>query len=129
VSFYGQFDPRLRYEAAPHHVPFQMSQAESGQLRMGGPPWEDGGRFVRNSPLTYVDRVTTPLMIIQGDQDFVPMAQGEMFFSALNRQQKRATMVRYWGEGHLVESPANILDMWTRIFAWFDEFLQPGAAR
>jgi dipeptidyl aminopeptidase/acylaminoacyl peptidase len=129
VSFYGQFDPRFRYEAAPHHVPFQMSQAESGQLRMGGPPWEDAGRFVRNSPLTYVDRVTTPLMIIQGDQDFVPMAQGEMFFSALNRQQKRATMVRYWGEGHLVESPANILDMWTRIFDWFDEFLQPEAAR
>ena len=123
VSFYG-FDPRVRYDAAPHHLAFQMSQAESGQLRMGRPPWEDFARYVRNSPLSYIDRVTTPLMIIQGDQDFVPMAQGELFFSALYRQQKRATMVRYWGEGHLLESPANILDMWKRIFEWFDRFLQ-----
>jgi hypothetical protein len=31
--------------------------------------------------------------------------------------------VRYWGEGHILESSANIRDMWHRVFAWFDEFL------
>jgi hypothetical protein len=24
---------------------------------------------------------------------------------------------RYWGDGYTIESPPNILDMWTRIFA------------
>jgi dipeptidyl aminopeptidase/acylaminoacyl peptidase len=66
------------------------------------------------------------LMIIQGDLDYVPIAQGEEFFSALYRQNKRAAFVRYWGEEHIVQSPANIRDMWARIYDWFDRFL--GAA-
>lgn len=65
----------------------------------------------------------TPLLIIQGDMDYVPLAQGEQFFSALYRQGKRARFVRYWGEGHILQSPANIQDMWQRIYGWFDEFL------
>lgn len=31
--------------------------------------------------------------------------------------------VRYWGEGHVIDSPANIRDMWRRIFSWIDECL------
>ena len=89
---------------------------------MGNPPWKDLDRYLRNSPIFYVDRVRTPLMIIQGDLDYVAMQQGEEFFMSLYRQGKRAEFVRYWGEGHVIESPANIRDMWTRIFAWFDEF-------
>jgi dipeptidyl aminopeptidase/acylaminoacyl peptidase len=127
VSFYGQFDARLRYEAYPHEMFFPMSLSESGQLRMGNPPWKDLERYLRNSPIAYVDRVSTPLFIIQGDMDFVAIQQGEQFFTALYRQNKRAAFARYWGEGHVLESPANIRDMWDRIFRWFDEFLKPRA--
>ncbi len=63
----------------------------------------------------------TPLLIIQGDRDYVPVQQGEEVFTALYRQGKRAEFVRYWGEGHVLESPANIRDMWQRILAWFEE--------
>lgn len=68
-------------------------------------------------------------MIIQGDMDYVAMQQGEQFFTALYRQNKRAVFVRYWGEGHILDSPANIRDMWQRIYAWFDEFLRVSPAR
>jgi dipeptidyl aminopeptidase/acylaminoacyl peptidase len=70
----------------------------------------------------FVDRVETPLMIIQGDMDYVALQQGEEFFMSLYRQGKRARFVRYWGEGHVLESPANIRDMWQRVFDWFDGF-------
>jgi dipeptidyl aminopeptidase/acylaminoacyl peptidase len=93
---------------------------------MGNPPWKDLGRYIRNSPITYVYRVQTPLMIIQGDMDYVAMQQGEEFFTSLYRQGKRAKFVRYWGEGHVLESPANIRDMWSQIFNWFDEFSPKG---
>ena len=43
-------------------------------------------------------------------------------FTALKRQNKRAEFVRYWGEGHTLNSPANIRDLWARVFAWFDDF-------
>jgi len=96
---------------------------EQGQFRMGNPPWKDFERYVRNSPLSYAERVETPLMIVHGDMDFIPMQQSEEFFTALYRQGKRAELVRYWGEGHTPESTDNVRDLWHRIYAWLDEFL------
>lgn len=37
--------------------------------------------------------------------------------------------VRYWGEGHVFQSPANIRSMWEEIYGWFDEFLEPSTGR
>jgi len=86
-------------------------------------PWSDLGLYQRNSPLTYVERVRAPVLLIHGDQDSnVPMEQSEQLFSALVRLQKRASFVRYWGEQHALESPANVRDSWQRRLAWFDEF-------
>jgi len=123
VSLYGQFDARYRYTEFPHEFLSQVELAESGQIRMGGPPWKDYARYLRNSPLFYVERIETPLMIIQGDMDYVSMQQGEAMFTSLYRRNRRAAFVRYWGEGHVLESPANISDMWRRIYGWFDQFL------
>ena len=122
TSLYGVFDARGRYSDHPHENLFTMTLSEGGQIRMGGAPWEDATRYLRNSPIFYVDRVETPLMIMQGDMDYVAMQQGEEFFMSLYRQGKRADFVRYWGEGHVLQSPANIVDFWQRIFAWFEEF-------
>jgi dipeptidyl aminopeptidase/acylaminoacyl peptidase len=122
VSLYGQFDARERYSNFPQEDLFAAALMESAQIRMGNPPWKDLGRYIRNSPIFSVDRVQTPLMIMQGDLDYVAIQQGEEFFTSLYRQGKRAEFVRYWGEGHVLESPANIRDMWRRIFAWFDQF-------
>ena len=94
---------------------------EGGSVALGGPPWSELSRYLRNSPILYVDRVRTPLMIVQGDMDYVPIQQGEEFFTALHRMGRRAKFVRYWGEGHTVASPANTRDYWSRFFAWFSE--------
>lgn len=125
VSLYGQFDPRFRYEPHPHEQLFQARLAEAGQIRMGAPPWQDPQRYVRNSPLLHAECAETPLLIIQGDMDYVAMQHGEQFFTALYRQGKRARFVRYWGEGHVFQSPANIRDMWHQIYSWFDGLLKP----
>lgn len=122
ISLYGQFGARERYTQYPQEDLFIQALMESAQVGMGNPPWKDLGRYLRNSPILYVDRVKTPVMIIQGDLDYVAIQQGEEFFNALYRQGKRAEFVRYWGEGHVLESPANILDMWNRIFGWLDQF-------
>ncbi len=120
TSHYGTFDARRRYDTFPHEHSSAPFLAETGQTRMGQPPWQDPDRYIRNSPLFHVERVTTPVMIIQGDLDFVDIRQGEEFFTALYRENKKARFVRYWGEAHTIQSPANIRDMWERIFDWFD---------
>jgi dipeptidyl aminopeptidase/acylaminoacyl peptidase len=124
VSLYGQFDARFRHLPSARDRLLAMVFAESGQYRMGASPTRDLDRYVRNSPVAHAHKVSTPTLIIQGDLDYVPIQQGEEFFTALYRRGVRAEFVRYWGEGHTIESPPNILDMWTRIFAWLDEQLR-----
>jgi dipeptidyl aminopeptidase/acylaminoacyl peptidase len=121
-SYYGVFDAETRYGQYPHEALGREFRSESGWMRMSNPPWKDWGRYVRNSPLFYVEHVKTPLLIIKGDMDFVPISDCEQFFTALYRQNRRARFVRYWGEGHVLASPANIRDMWNQIYAWLDEF-------
>jgi len=62
--------------------------------------------YIGNSPIFYIDSAETPLLIVQGDIDYVSMEQGEEVFIPLYRQAKRARFVRYWGEGHVLESPS-----------------------
>ena len=123
ISDYGAFRATDRYGDEPHVTLSNAKMAEAGQLRMGTSPWGDLWRYLKNSPFFYLDRVETPLLIIQGDQDMVGMEQIEGLFTALHRFGKRAQLARYWGEWHGFDSPANIRDAWQRKFAWFDRYL------
>jgi dipeptidyl aminopeptidase/acylaminoacyl peptidase len=123
VSLYGTFDPRKRYDRDPYANLGQAVLAEGGQLRMGVPPWRDLWRYLRNSPIHYVDRIQTPLMMIHGDIDYVPVQQAEQLFAALHRRGRAVRLVRYWGEGHGITTPTNVRDMWSRIFDWFGQHL------
>jgi dipeptidyl aminopeptidase/acylaminoacyl peptidase len=126
VSSYGTFSAS---ESTPVVQMWRMSWAETGQGNFGVPLLKDPLRYIQNSPLFFADRVETPVLIVQGDLDTaVPPQQGEEFFTALFRQNKRAQFVRYFGEGHGLESPANIRDFWERTYRWFDEFLAPREA-
>ncbi len=129
MSSYGQFSFVDRYaNSGAQRTSGAYSWAwEHGQARLGGPPWADLWRYWRNSPVNYFDRAETPLFIVQGDLDAVPIEQGEEAFTALLRLGKRVAFARYWGEAHNLTSPANIRDKWLREFAWFDKYLGNGS--
>jgi len=122
VSVYGQFEPGDQFAAHPQDRTWLARLAEHGQLRLWATPQQDLWRYLKNSPLFFAERVQTPLMIVQGDLDTVPITQGEEFFTALQRQNKRVRFVSYAGEGHVIVQPANVRHLWSHIFAWFDEF-------
>jgi dipeptidyl aminopeptidase/acylaminoacyl peptidase len=61
--------------------------------------------------------------MIHSDMDAFGLSQYDEMFTALYRQRKEARFVRYWGEGHAPSSPANLRDMWERIFAWYAKWL------
>lgn len=98
------------------------SSARESSTRGLLPVWRNADNYRRNSPLAYVDRVQTPLMIIKGEMDYLPMSNVENFFAALVLQRKPARLVRYWTEGHGNSKPANYRDAFQRIFAWFDAY-------
>jgi dipeptidyl aminopeptidase/acylaminoacyl peptidase len=123
ATMYGESASLARYSDPEVAASFGPFMAEWEQLRMGVPPWVDPERYIRNSPLFAADKITTPVLIFAGDLDNLPI-QSEAMFTALRRQGKRAEFVRYLGEGHWLESPANLIDMWQRIFEWLDGYLK-----
>jgi dipeptidyl aminopeptidase/acylaminoacyl peptidase len=125
ASNFGTFDPIARgYPGIEHEK--SDNWAEVDQFGMTATPWADPAAYARISPLSYVDKVHTPLLIIHGDSDIrgAP-SQSERFFYALYQQGKTARLVRYGGESHgLEQSPANIRDIHARMIGWFDTYLK-----
>jgi dipeptidyl aminopeptidase/acylaminoacyl peptidase len=99
--------------------------AETGQGRMGGTPWLYRERYIANSPLFYLDRVRTPLLLILGTEDSLDILSDELFVS-LRRLGKEATYLKYEGAGHtiLTFSYAEQVDVLNRIISWFDSYLK-----
>jgi dipeptidyl aminopeptidase/acylaminoacyl peptidase len=95
--------------------------SETGRPNLRATPWGDPEVHVANSAIFRADRIDTPLLIVGSDQDSVSLGQSESLFSALFRQGKDAELLSYWGENHVLMSPANIRDFYARAFRWFDE--------
>jgi len=124
VSLYGTFYGQYRYgDAGPPQKgqALRMLQMEKGAFGLEGPPWVEADRYRAASPVLSANKVETPLMLIHGDLDFIPVQQAEEFFTALYRQDKRAKFVRYQGEWHTIANRENVLDLWERIADWLSE--------
>ncbi len=98
--------------------------AEGGQAEMFTAPWTDPTRYIRKSPAYALDHVRIPVLLIHGETDVVALDQAERAFMGLARLGQDATLVRYWGEGHVLASPANIRDYWRRVLGWLDDRLK-----
>ena len=94
-----------------------------------GAPWEDPQDFARRSPITYAAKITTPLMLIEGEADYrtPPGAGGEQMFRALKYMKKPVVMVRFPGESHELSrsgQPWHRVERLRHIMAWMDKYLQ-----
>jgi len=92
-----------------------------------GSPWEDTD-FQRRSPITYVDKITTPLMLILGEADWrTPTgAGGEQMFRALKYRKIPTVMVRFPNESHELSrsgQPWHRIERLQHIVGWFDKWL------
>ena len=89
-------------------------------------PFSDPVLYAANSPLTYVGKVRTPLLMAHGSLDVrAGSEQAEAFFTELDQQGKVARLLRYEGENHsLAASPANVRHLYGEILAWFDRYLK-----
>lgn len=99
-------------------------QYEHQQSRIGGTLWEKPLQYVENSPLYYMDKVKTPILIMHNDQDgHVPWYQGIEYFVALKRLRKPVWMLNYTGEVHWPQRYANKVDFQKRMFGFFEHYL------
>lgn len=101
---------------------------EHGFDALGGTPWQSREKYIENSPIFYLDRVGTPLLIVHGSEDTtVASSRGDEVFVALRRLGKDVDYAKYMGEQHVPSgwTYANQVDLCNRMIEWFDKYLKP----
>lgn len=99
--------------------------------KLGGsmkvPPWGAPQRYIENSPIYYLDRIKTPLIIQAGSADLSIVQHSDQVWVEMQRLSKPATYLRYGGEGHLLVGSANLQDYWGRVLEFYAKELAPTA--
>ncbi|MGQ0836697.1 MAG: S9 family peptidase [Gammaproteobacteria bacterium] len=92
-------------------------------------PWKDSADYLARSPLTYVEKVTTPVLVIQSEQDYrTPMDQGLQYYGALRMLGKPARLALFPTSAHGLSRegpPSQRIERLQLIRDWFDENLKP----
>ncbi|HSH39174.1 MAG TPA: S9 family peptidase [Chthoniobacterales bacterium] len=98
-----------------------------------GAPFNEPEDFRKRSPITHINNVKTPLMLILGEADYrtPPSSGGDQMFRALKYRKIPTVMVRFPGESHELSrsgKPWHRIERLQHIVGWFDKWLT-GAAK
>ncbi len=92
-----------------------------------GPPWEQRDLYRRLSPISYVENVTAPTLIIHSENDYrTPIGDGEQWFMSLKKLGVPVELVRYPRSSHGLSrtgEPWLLVDRLERLRSWFEHFL------
>ena len=88
------------------------------------PFWEDPTEWIDRSSIFYVGNVTTPTLLMTGENDLrTPMGQTEEYYQALQYQGVPTVMVRFQDEWHGTSSkPSNFMRTQLYLRKWFDKW-------
>ncbi len=90
-----------------------------------GLPWENTELWIRISPFFRVGNVTTPTLVMCGQQDWnVPLQNSDQLYQALRRLEIPTQLVIYPGESHGIRRPSFQKDRYERYLAWYDKWLK-----
>ena len=99
------------------------------EREMLGSPRDALERYWQRSPIAYVERVNTPMLILHSEQDLrCPLEQAEQWFVSLRRLGKTAEFLRFPEENHNFSRsgrPDRRVVRLDRIVEWFDRWLMP----
>jgi dipeptidyl aminopeptidase/acylaminoacyl peptidase len=91
----------------------------------GGEPWENFETYRAHSPMSYVNAVTTPTLILHGEIDIrAPISQSFEFYNALKRRGVPVQMVIYPRTGHWVPAPKLHIEIMQRHLDWLEKYLR-----
>ena len=132
INISGKVDLISFYTDSPRLGVRNITAAERSQDRIGATLWQQPQKYVQHSAVMFADRITTPLLIITGDQDQnVPARNsGEMYY-ALRRLGKEVVWVNYMNSGHGTPGTnvEDFTDYHQRILQWYDKYLRAPKAK
>ncbi|MCO7188951.1 MULTISPECIES: S9 family peptidase [unclassified Pseudoalteromonas] len=102
--------------------------ADSGLVQIPtqfpGMPWEHVDHYWERSPLSLVGNVTTPTMLMTGEEDLrTPMAETEQFYQALKHRKIDSVLVKIPGAPHgIAGRPSRMISKIEHTLAWFEKY-------
>lgn len=100
----------------------------------GGPFWQDDATWARyreRSPLSHVESIHTPLLLIQAENDYrCPIDQGEQMLTALRVLGQPVELIRFPGCSHAIVNTGTPLQrylQWAVALDWFDTYVNKEA--
>ncbi len=100
------------------------------RFELDGQPWEKSADYPAMSPLSRVDQVRTPTLILQGADDLrCPVGQAQQWHAALRARGVPTELVLYPGGSHLfiLDGPlSHRIDVNRRTVAWLEEHVNVG---
>lgn len=104
------------------------AEVEVGKFYMGkdNVPWDSTDVYVKNSPLFFVGKMKTPLLLAHNQEDNItPFGQSLEMYTALRRTQKPCWILDYDGEKHIINNDKNnMLDFIIRQQQFFNHYLK-----
>lgn len=98
-----------------------------GAFEFDGVPWRDAEKLLRYSPISYVEAIATPLLILHSERDYrCPIEQAEQMYTALAYLGKEVGFVRFPEEGHELSrsgTPSRRIARLHHLIGWFDSHL------
>ncbi len=95
-----------------------------------GDPQKDRDALRRLSPITYIDRVRAPLLLIQGANDpRVPVSEALQMQTALDRRRAGSQLILFPDEGHGAQKRDNRVQEVGHTLEFFQEHLAPKPGR
>jgi dipeptidyl aminopeptidase/acylaminoacyl peptidase len=108
-----------------HNFHAQTNIADSDVLFLAANPLENPDLYRKHSPITYAGQVTTPTLIIHGEDDpAVPVAQAYAFYRALCERNVPVELVVYPREGHGLSERGHLQDYMKRLLEWLERYLR-----
>ncbi len=92
------------------------------------PFWEDPDAWLKTSSLMHVGNVTTPTLVMTGEEDLrTPMAQSEEYYAALKVRGVPAKLMRFDSEYHGTGSkPSNAMRTLLYMMSWYKQWTEDG---
>ncbi|MEX0994306.1 MAG: prolyl oligopeptidase family serine peptidase [Balneolaceae bacterium] len=87
-------------------------------------PWDDPQQYLKRSPISLVGNVTTPTLLLTGEEDYrTPMSETEQYYNALRLQEIESMMIRIPETSHSIAArPSNLIRKVAYIVGWFDRY-------
>lgn len=94
-----------------------------------GPPWEQTEHYMARSPISLAGNVSTPTMLITGEEDYrTPIPEAEQFYAALKIRGVDAALVRIPDASHNIAArPSNLVAKVAHVLSWFERYRSESA--